>query len=208
MSNNFGQQYYKFIEKNRLFLITILVFVIGIGILVYFWSNKNQNSKVSESIIRAEINGAIKKPGVYNLEKGKIVEDLIKIAGGINDTADSGKIATDINRAEILSDGQKVFIPTKSNISSSNQQIAGNSISSNNQLSSSQSSGSNTTGKININTANLSQLDSLPGIGPTYAQRIIDYRNQNNKFKTIEEIKNIKGIGDKTFEKFKDLISI
>ena len=62
--------------------------------------------------------------------------------------------------------------------------------------------------KININTASLSQLDSLPGIGPTYAQRIIDYREANGGFKSIEEIKNIKGIGDKTFEKFKDQITI
>ena len=63
-------------------------------------------------------------------------------------------------------------------------------------------------GKININTADLAQLDSLSGIGPTYAQRIIDYRNSNGGFKLIDEIKNVKGIGDKTFEKFKDQISI
>ena len=63
-------------------------------------------------------------------------------------------------------------------------------------------------GKINLNTAGASQLDSLPGIGTTYAQRIIDYRTANGSFKTIEEIKNVKGIGDKTFEKFKDQISI
>lgn len=64
------------------------------------------------------------------------------------------------------------------------------------------------TGKININTATLSELDTLPGIGQTYAQRIIDYRNTNGPFKNIEEVKNVKGIGDKTFEKFKDKITI
>lgn len=63
-------------------------------------------------------------------------------------------------------------------------------------------------GKININTADLAQLDSLAGIGPTYAQRIIDYRNSNGGFKLIDEIKNIKGIGDATFNKIKDHISI
>lgn len=63
-------------------------------------------------------------------------------------------------------------------------------------------------GKININTASAAELDSLPGIGPVYAGRIIDYRNQNGSFKSIDEIKNIKGIGDKTFEKFKDQITI
>jgi len=63
-------------------------------------------------------------------------------------------------------------------------------------------------GKININTASSSQLDTLPGIGPTYAQRIIDYRQTHGGFKSIDEIKNVKGIGDKTFEKFRDMITI
>lgn len=63
-------------------------------------------------------------------------------------------------------------------------------------------------GKININTATASELDSLPGIGPAYAGRIIDYRNQHGGFKSIEEVKNVKGIGDKTFDKFKDRITI
>ena len=63
-------------------------------------------------------------------------------------------------------------------------------------------------GMVNINTANESALDSLPGIGPTYAQRIIEYRVANGGFKTVEEIKNVKGIGDKTFEKFKDKITV
>lgn len=62
--------------------------------------------------------------------------------------------------------------------------------------------------KVNINTAGIGELDSLPGIGPAYAQRIIDYRQANGGFKSIEEIKNVKGIGDKTFEKFKDKIAI
>lgn len=73
---------------------------------------------------------------------------------------------------------------------------------------SSKSSAQQVSGIVNINTASLSQLDSLSGIGPTYAQRIIDYRIQNGGFKSIEEIKNVKGIGDKTFEKFKDQIII
>lgn len=64
------------------------------------------------------------------------------------------------------------------------------------------------TGKININTASASQLDALPGIGAVYSQRIIDYRNANGGFKSIDEIKNVKGIGDKTFEKFREQITI
>jgi comEA protein len=63
-------------------------------------------------------------------------------------------------------------------------------------------------GKININSATLSQLDSLTGIGPVYAQRIIDYRNERGGFKSIDELKNVKGIGEKTFDKFKNEIAI
>lgn len=70
------------------------------------------------------------------------------------------------------------------------------------------SNSSQPTGKININTATVSQLDSLPGIGPVYAQRIVDYRTASGPFTSLEQIQNVKGIGPKTFEKFKDLITI
>lgn len=73
---------------------------------------------------------------------------------------------------------------------------------------SSPSTPQSTGSKINLNTASASELDTLPGIGPSYAQRIIDYRNTNGGFKSIDEIKNVKGIGDKTFEKFKGSITI
>ncbi|KKP89074.1 MAG: comEA protein [Berkelbacteria bacterium GW2011_GWA2_35_9] len=73
---------------------------------------------------------------------------------------------------------------------------------------SAQNNSAASTGLININSASLSQLDSLSGIGPIYAQRIIDYRFANGGFKSIEDIKNVKGIGDKTFEKFKSNITI
>ena len=66
----------------------------------------------------------------------------------------------------------------------------------------------NQEGKVNINTADEKGLDSLPGIGAAYAQRIIDYRNQNGGFKSLEDLKKIKGIGDKTFEKLKDQITL
>lgn len=70
------------------------------------------------------------------------------------------------------------------------------------------SSSKSVTGMININTATAEQLDTLPGIGTTYAQRIIEYRQTNGGFKSIDEIKNVKGIGEKTFEKFRDKITV
>ena len=70
------------------------------------------------------------------------------------------------------------------------------------------SGGTEVSGKVNLNTASASELDSLPGIGPAYAQRIIDYRDSNGGFSVIEDVQNVKGIGPKTFEKMKDLITI
>jgi comEA protein len=74
--------------------------------------------------------------------------------------------------------------------------------------STSSGSSSQVSGKVNLNSASASQLDTLPGIGATYAQRIIDYRNTNGGFKSIDEIQNVKGIGPATFAKMKDLITI
>lgn len=71
-----------------------------------------------------------------------------------------------------------------------------------------EAAGSVVTGKININTADATALDSLPGIGPIYAKRIVDYRESKGAFKSIDDIKNVQGIGDKTFLKFRDKISI
>jgi len=85
---------------------------------------------------------------------------------------------------------------------SSQSAAASNQTSNDNQLSNQES------GKINLNTASQAQLESLPGIGPTYAQRIIEYRNSHNGFKNCEEVQNVKGIGPKTYEKFKDMITI
>lgn len=73
---------------------------------------------------------------------------------------------------------------------------------------STQADGAEISGKINLNMASVTELDSLPGIGPSYAQRIIEYRDANGGFKSIEEVQNVKGIGPKTFEKMQDLITI
>ncbi len=111
-----------------------------------------------------------------------------------NQIDDLNKKIEDLNKAIEQAKNSSPTIQTKS-YSTSSGKVAGE-------------QNIRTEGKININSASLSQLDSLPGIGSTYAQRIIDYRQANGGFKNIEEIKNVKGIGDKTFEKFRDLITI
>jgi len=131
--------------------------------------------------IFVDIDGAVKNPGVYQLEDGDRVNDAIIMAGGLTEHA----YTKNLNKARKISDGEKIYIPAEGEIESS----------------------SNSSGLININTASISELMSLPGIGEVYAQRIIDYRS-SKLFGSVEEIKNIEGIGEKTFEKIKELITI
>ena len=139
--------------------------------------------------ILVEIKGEVKNPDVYEVDDGSIIRDLITIAGGLTEEANIDKI----NRAEKLKNNQLIVIPNSSDV--------------NIGVISSQSGTSND-GIININSASISDLQKINGIGEVKAQSIIDYREKNGGFKSIEDIKNVEGIGDKTFEKIKDKISI
>ena len=136
--------------------------------------------------ISVYISGQVKNISVVELEDDgnlKLV-DAVNATGGLTDFAD----ADAVNLAAPLTDGQHVHIPTKDiflmpqNISSAD--------------------------RVNINTADVEELATLKGIGPTLAQRIIDYREQNGAFKSIDEIKNVRGIGEKKFAAFKDKITV
>lgn len=144
--------------------------------------------------IVVEIKGAIKNPNVYWIDEESIVEDLINKAGGLNENADINSI----NRAEKLKNHQLIIIPDNSN--HENNDVNVNILRSNNDNLSSN--------LININTADEKELDSLPGVGPSRAKDIIRYREEKGEFKSIEEIKNVKGIGESSFEKLKDKITV
>jgi competence protein ComEA len=140
-----------------------------------------------------DVSGAVLHPGVYSVSRNARVQDAINAAGGLSRNADAEKI----NLAAGLEDGQKIVVPEKIS-----QPV-------NNNSSASGNSSQPVTGTlININTADLALLDTLPGIGPSTAQKIIDYRNQHGAFQTIEEIMNVPNIGPATFEKIKDLITV
>lgn len=144
-----------------------------------------------KSLIIVEIKGEVKDPDVYEIEDGSIIRDLINLAGGL-----TGEANTDgINRAEKLRGNQLIVIPNKSDMAS------GSVINQN-------ASTTNGSGVININTAPLEELKKITGVGDVKAQSIIDYRDKNGGFKSIEELKNIDGIGSKTFEKIKDQVGI
>ncbi len=160
----------------------------------------------SPSEIYVHVAGEVQLPGLYKLPQGSRVADAIKLAGGATSEADIDSL----NLALVLKDGDKIVVPKKitqeplSEGELSEFQIL-------NTLNQSQAGGfsqSGGTGKININTASAKELESLPGIGPVLAQRIVDYRTQKGGFKRIEEIKEVSGIGEKKFEAIKDLITV
>ncbi len=157
---------------------------------------KEEDKEISKIIV--DINGAVKNPGIYELEEGMRVNDVIEAAGGLTDEADTDYVSKNINKARIVSDEEKLYIPKIGDDLSSLEQ---------NNDSGSIYISAVPNGKINLNTATKQQLVTLKGIGDTFAQRIIDYR-KDKKFNSIEDIKNVKGIGDKTFEDIKDYITV
>lgn len=161
-------------------------------------NNSSQSNTITENTsnykeIVVEIKGEVKNPNIYRLNENNIIQDLIDKAGGLTEFADISKI----NRAEKLKDHSAIVIPNKND--GACQMTLGNS-------SSALDANGNTL--ININTANDSELQNLPGIGPSKAKSIIEYREKNGGFKSIDDIKNIKGIGESLFEKLKDKITI
>lgn len=146
--------------------------------------------------IFVDIGGEVKNPMLAELPEGSRVEDAIEAAGGLTDNADM----TSINRAAFAEDGAKIYIPAVTEPGE---------ISASGGAAAAASAGMSTSsGKININTADSETLQELNGVGPSTAQKIIDYRTSQGSFKKIEDIKNVSGIGDKTYEKLKDFITI
>lgn len=153
--------------------------------------------------IAVHVIGAVPRPGLYEFVEGARVQDAIDAAGGLLSSAN----VDSINLAALLEDGQQLNIPYKAG------EVPAESFSTEEELvlpteESSENSEVENTELININTASLEELDSLPGIGPTIAQRIIDYRNENGPFNTIEDIQNVSGVGPSTFEEIQDLITV
>lgn len=146
----------------------------------------------SEEPIRVHILGEIKNPGVYELDVGMRMEDLVKMAGGYTDRA----LSDEVNLAMKLEDEMMVRIPSLDDEGARDLNMSGLVDVSPNMSS-----------KININTATKDELKTLSGIGDKTADKIISYR-ENNKFKEIEDIKKVSGIGDKIFDDIKDEIRV
>jgi competence protein ComEA len=142
--------------------------------------------------IFVDIAGAVEKPGLYELPSGTRVNDLILACGGLTGWVSRSFLEKSLNRARLLQDGEKVNIPYQGQEESS--EVLADDQTPNN--------------KININQASHQELMTLSGIGAKYAQEIIDYRQSVGPFGSIDEIMQVKGIGEKTFADIKDRIEI
>lgn len=141
-----------------------------------------------------DIKGAVLYPGVYELQQDQRIRDAVQVAGGYTEDADTQLI----NHAQKVQDEMVIYIPKKGEPleEGTTNFITMPAENNNNEQ------------KININKADVAALSTLPGIGPSKAQSILSYREENGPFQTIDDLKNVSGIGDKTFEKLQDSITV
>ena len=150
-----------------------------------------------EEEIKVHITGEVENEGIITIEKNSRIADVIEEAGGATNEADLSKV----NLAYEVKDGQKIYIPNMEEDIEEEYvtEEAGEGV---------LPEEGKTNGKVNINTAKQTELETLSGIGPSTALKIINYRNENGEFKEIEDIKNVPGIGDSKFENIKDDICV
>ena len=148
------------------------------------------DGKTAAAQIYVDIGGQVKNTEVYTVKEGTRVFEVIEKAGGLTEDA----FIEQINQAEAVTDGQKIVIPSSEDAQQS--------------LMPQTASGKDSSGLVNINSADSETLQEIPGVGPATAEKIIAYRTENGRFSSIEDLKNVSGIGDKTFEKMKDKITV
>ena len=205
-------KFQKFNQSLRYIIMSGLVLILVISVFFLYTTNKEEDVlweiapstsdeeiavEVSESTmptteILVDIKGAIQQPGVYHLPSDARLHELILVAGGFTKEAEERQL----NLAEKLSDQQMIYVPSKEEVDFSVE------------LPQLNQEGNAETGLINLNTATLLQLQELPGIGPAKAQAIITYREENGLFKTVEDLLNISGFGEKTLEKLRAMITL
>lgn len=146
-----------------------------------------------QRMIFVHVGGAVRQPGLYRLAEGARVDDAIQAAGGVLEDADLDAL----NLAAKVKDGDKVLVPAQGEGEGTS---AGGGA---------PHAGGSQQGKlINLNSATVADLETLPGIGPSLAQRIIDYREKNGGFRRVEDLLEVAGIGPKKFEELRDAVTV
>ena len=193
-------------KKSLLVLFCIALFA-SISTFYYLYTQEDTTPIITDNMqtqtqdnqedttITVYVSGEVSSPGLVELPSDSRIADAIKACGDFTPLADKAKI----NLAQKLTDGMQIQVSSKAPVINSNEQVNDT----NSNIPSNNNSSSNL---ININTATKEDLDTLPGIGPATAQKIIDYRQEHGNFSSIEDIKNVKGIGEAKFSKMQDKI--
>ena len=189
-------QDYTYSQRRALIAISLVAILFA----TFLFTNTRERAVAQESpkpaltmpavakTILIHVAGKVKRPDVYPLLAGSRVSDAIKAAGG----AQKGVDLSDINLARVLVDGEQVYVGYVAKVSSS----------------SSKSSKTRFTGVINVNRATKAEFDSLAGIGPVIANRIINYRSANGPFLALDDLLKVSGIGSKTLERIRPRLSL
>ncbi|NLG28964.1 MAG: ComEA family DNA-binding protein [Chloroflexi bacterium] len=194
--------------RYRGYLALTLIFAIAFGTYVLYERRPQPEPIVittppptatpTASPLVVHVVGAVRAPGVYALAPGSRVQHAVEAAGGLTEAADT----LSINLADYAFDGQQIRVPERG--------AATSPIPTPGAAASTARSGAITPpgALINVNSATLAELDALPGIGPAYAQRIIDYRTEHGPFTSPEQLRNVSGIGPATYERIAGLITV
>ena len=184
-------------RKSLLILLVLALAALGGTMYGYYTEQQaialdpgvSENAETKRSIT-VYVTGEVKKPGLVILTEGQRVADAVNAVGGVIETADIDRI----NMAAFLEDGMQVRVPARIGGADTRSKSAG--------------AGKNEEGQINLNTATEKELQELPGIGPAMSARIVEYREANGDFQSIEDIKKVRGIGNAKFEKLKDKVTL
>lgn len=189
--------YRELIDKFKIpFALSLVGIVLIVGGSLF---SKNQpksfpkESIVQDKTIQVDVSGAVNNPGVYSLPEGSRVEDAVRAAGSVSLDANQEYVSKSLNLAQKISDGSKIYIPSEGELAPVGAGQGGV-----------VSGASTIAGPININTGTQAELESLPGIGPVTASKIINSR----PYSSVEDLLNQKVVGKAVFEKIKDSIVV
>lgn len=187
----------------------LIIGMVGVVAGVLYVAQQTQSAHVSIPVpsqtpvpgdLIVDVEGAVHAPGLHRLPAGALVEDAIVAAGNLAPQADLVQIARQLNRAEKLKPNQKLYLPFLGEVTA---KAGGTSAQSGESATTSDVAG----GPVNLNSATQEELETLPGVGPATAEKIVQYREEHGGFQNSSELMDISGIGEKTFEKLKDLVS-
>lgn len=230
---------FKYRYRKQIIIISVIVIIIGTITGLLIWKNlkkdkkeiveenkeivktnkKSLEKKVTDNIekYKVDIKGEINNPGIYSLEKDKRVIDVIVLAGGLTENADTSVL----NLSKKITDEMVIIIYSKEQVNDFKKtkeiekqveekciKVDEDSLKNDACITSNSNNQGQVNGKINLNTASIEELMTLPGIGESKAKDIIKYRETNSGFKSIDELTNISGIGESTLAQIKENITV